>query len=75
MSRDTLLKATMNKLAQLPDEKIAEVSDFAEFLLSKSDDRILTSGIQKLAVQSKPFEFLNDEEDLYTLGDLKETYK
>jgi hypothetical protein len=32
-------------------------------------------GIQKLADKSKSFDFLKDEEDIYTLADLKETYK
>jgi len=75
MLRDTLIKNTINNIEKLPDQKIKEVLDFAEFLLSKSDDTILTEGIQKLASESKSFEFLKDEEDIYTSDDLKEIYK
>ena len=75
MLRDTLIKNTINNIEKLPDQKIKEVLDFAEFLLSKSDDTILTEGIQKLAAESKSFEFLKDEEDIYTSDDLKEIYK
>ena len=75
MLRDTLIKNTINNLEKLPDQKIKEVSDFAEFLLSKSDDMLLTEGIQKLAAESKSFEFLKDAEDIYTSDDLKEIYK
>lgn len=75
MSRDTLIKNTLNSLSKLSEQKIQEVSDFAEFLLSKSDDIVLTKGIQKLATESKSFDFLKDDEDLYAIGDLKQTYK
>ena len=59
----------------MPDTKIREVNDFADFLLSRIDDKITLEGIQKLAVDSKVFEFLKDEEDLYSVNDLKEKYK
>ena len=75
MSRDTLIKITLDNLSKLPDQKIREVADFAEFLLSKSEDLLLVEGIQKLANESKSFDFLKDEEDLYTLADLKEIYE
>jgi len=75
MSRETLIRNTLNSLSKLPEQKIQEVSDFAEFLLSKADDTVLTKGIQKLVIESKSFDFLKDDEDLYSIGDLKETYK
>jgi len=59
----------------LPDYKIRELNDFADFLLSRIDEKITVQGIQKLAADSKTFEFLKDEEDLYTINDLKERYK
>jgi len=75
MSRETLIKNTLNSLSKLPEQRIQEVSDFAEFLLSKADDTVLTKGIQKLVGESKSFDFLKDDEDLYSIEDLKETYK
>ncbi len=75
MNRRILIKETMDKIHQLPDVKIQEISDFAEFLLSKIDDEILLKGIQKLASDSKSYEYLNKEEDLYSVNDLKEKYK
>jgi hypothetical protein len=50
------------------------VSDFAEFLLSKIENQILTEGIQKLAANSKSYQFLEDDPDLYSVSDLKERY-
>jgi len=75
MNRSVLLKETIEKIHQLPDVKIQEINDFAEFLLSKIDDQILLEGIQKLTSDSKSFEYLKNEEDLYSVNDLKEKYK
>ena len=71
MNRQILIDDTFNKIKQLPDIKIREINDFADFLLSKIDDKIIQEGIPKLTSESKAFEFLKDEEDLYTLNDLK----
>jgi len=75
MSRETLIRKTIESLAKLPDQNLKEVSDFAEFLLSKIDDKVITEGIQKLTTNSEAFRFLEEEEDLYSVNDLKETYK
>ncbi len=74
MNRQVLIDNTFNKIRQLPDSKIKEINDFAEFLLSKIDDKIIQEGIHKLTSESKAFEFLKDEDDLYTVNDLKERY-
>ena len=74
MDRQVLIDNTFNKIRQLPDARIKEINDFADFLLSKIDDKIIQEGIQKLTSESKAFEFLKDEDDLYTLNDLKERY-
>lgn len=75
MTRERLIKKTIDNLSKLPDRKLKEVSDFAEFLLNRIEDQLMTEGIQKLVAESKTFEFLEDEEDLYSVRDLKERYK
>lgn len=75
MTRQKLIEKTIEKLSKLPDQQLKEVSDFAEFLLSKIEDRCLVEGIQQIAADSKSFKFLEDEEDLYSALDLKESYK
>jgi hypothetical protein len=75
MDRKVLIENIVEKIGHLPDEKIMEVNDFTEFLLSKIEDRLITEGITKLASDSKSFNFLESEEDLYTVNDLKERYK
>jgi len=75
MKRKVLIEETIEKIQQLPDVKIQEINDFADFLLSKIDDKILLEGIQKITSDSKTFEYLKNEEDLYSVNDLKEKYK
>jgi hypothetical protein len=75
MTRQILIESTLNKITQLPDIRIKEVNDFADFLLSKIDDKIILQGNQKMITDSKTFAFLQDEEDLYTVEDLKERYQ
>ncbi|MBK7255981.1 MAG: hypothetical protein IPI04_19240 [Ignavibacteria bacterium] len=75
MNRETLIKNTVNKINKLPDSEIIEVSDFTDFLICKIEDQILTKGIEEVISKSKSFDFLNEEEDLYTVKDLKERYK
>lgn len=75
MNRQVLIDSIINKIRKLPDRKIKELNDFADLLLSKIDDKIIQEGIQKLISDSKSFDYLNAEEDLYTVKDLKERYK
>jgi hypothetical protein len=71
MDRQLLISNTIKKIEQLPDNQIKEVSDFTEFLLSKIDEVIIQEGIQILVSESKTFDFLKNEEDLYSVNDLK----
>lgn len=75
MTREVLIIKTLDNLTRLPDQKLREVSDLAEFLINKIEDRLMTEGIQKLTSDSKSFKFLETEEDLYSKADLKELYK
>jgi hypothetical protein len=75
MTRETLIKKAIDNISKLPDQKLREVSDFAEFLLNKFENQLVTEGIQKLVSNSNAFKFLEDEEDLYSEKDLKEKYK
>lgn len=75
MNRQLIIKNTIDKINRLPEDKISEVEDFVDFLLSKIDNSILTENIQEITSDSKSFEYLKNEEDLYTVNDLKERYK
>lgn len=75
MSRHQLVKQVLQTVEQLPEDKISEVIDFALYMLKKHEESVLQKGIQQLVETADTFAFLQDEEDLYTLDDLKERYK
>ena len=64
----------MKAINQLPEDKAEEISDFADFVFKRYEAHELTNGIQKLASQSQAFDFLNSEDDIYSIADLKEVY-
>lgn len=75
MTREILIKKTMDNLTKLPNQKLKQVSDFTEFLLNRIENQVIGKGFQKLVYESKSFKFLEDEEELYSSNDLKEKYK
>ena len=47
MTRETLIKKTIDNLSKLPDQKLKEVSDFAEFLINRIENQFMIEGIQE----------------------------
>ncbi len=73
MTKQAIIEHTVNVINQLPEEKAVEISDFADFLIKRYEDVQLNKDLTNLA-SGKSFDFLNDEEDLYTENDIKEVY-
>lgn len=74
MTKQAIIERTLEAINQLPVDKAEEISDFAEFVRKRHDEQQLTEGIQLLGENSGAFQFLKDEEDIYTIADLKEVY-
>jgi hypothetical protein len=74
MIRQTIIERTIKALNQLPEDKAQEISDFVDFIIKRYEEHQLTEGIQKITSKSEAFNFLNEEEDVYSLSDLKEVY-
>ncbi len=74
MLKNTLINRTVETLSKLPNEKVKEVSDFVDFLYKKYEEETLQKGIESLVSDSSSFYFLKEEEDLYSVEDLKEKY-
>jgi len=74
MTRQAIIERTIKAIKQLPEEKAEEISDFADFVTKRYEEHLLTQDIQKLTSDSKTFDFLHNEEDLYSADDLKEVY-
>lgn len=75
MAKEKLIKNTLKTLYKLPDDRIKEVNNFADFVLQKYEEGIIQKGVQQLMSNSRSFEFLEDEEELYSVEDLKEKFK
>jgi len=75
MDKDILIHKTFDYLNRLPTDKVIEVAEFVEFLDQKHEEYILKKGIQTLMSDSKSYQFLEEEEELYTLDDLKMRFK
>ena len=74
MKRQIIIERTLKALNQLPEDKAMEISDFADFVFKRYEEQELTKGIQKMISESQAFDFLNNEEEIYLLADLKEVY-
>lgn len=74
MTKEAIIEKTVRLLDGLAPEKVQEVADFAEYISIKQDESELQSGIQHLISNSDAFSFLNDDEDIYSINDLKEKF-
>ena len=71
MTRQAIIERTIKAINLLPKNKAEEISDFTDFVIKRFEEHKLTEGIQLIASNRQAFEFLNEEEDLYTEADLK----
>jgi hypothetical protein len=74
MTKQTIIKRTVEIINQLPEDKAMEISDFADFLIKRYEDQVLVRDIQNTISESHSLDFLKNEEDLYSESDLKEVY-
>ena len=74
MTKQTIIKRTVEIINQLPEDKAVEISDFADFLIKRYEEQVLVRDIQHIISESHSFDFLKNEEDLYSESDLKEIY-
>ncbi len=74
MTRQVIIERTINAINQLPEDKAEEISDFADFIVKKFKENRLTIGIHQIISNGQSFNFLNEDEDLYSSNDLKVKY-
>ena len=70
MTREAIIEKTLQVINQLPQEMATEVSDFADFIAKKYEEQLLTQNIQKLVEENTVFDFLANEEEIYSTADL-----
>ena len=74
MTLQAIIERTVNAIKQLPEARAKEISDFADFVFKRFEEEQLTKGMQTLVTDSQTFDFLNEDEELYSEADLKESY-
>jgi hypothetical protein len=74
MTRQAIIQHTANIINKLPQEKAEEISEFADFVMRRHEDHLLSEGIMKITAESSSFDFLINDEDLYNETDLKEKF-
>ncbi|MCE6988041.1 hypothetical protein [Dyadobacter sp. CY323] len=74
MTKQAIIERTVEAIKQLPYDKAEEISDFADFVQKRYEENQLSQGMQKMVAESTAFAFLDDEEELYSVSDLKEVY-
>jgi uncharacterized membrane protein YgaE (UPF0421/DUF939 family) len=74
VTKEAIIQKTIQALKSLPQDKAEEISDFADFLLKKYEEQTLQKGIEKLQSQGNVFNFLNEDEELYSASDVKQRF-
>ena len=74
MNRQAIFNSTMDKIRQLPDEKIKEINDFVDFLHSKNDSALTQSGTNKSILEPNNFCFPDESEKLSYLNEPEQSY-
>ena len=72
MTRQAIIERTIKAINPLPEDKAAEILDFADLVCKRYEQYSMEQGIQKLTSDSQAFDFLHNEEDLYSVANLKE---
>ena len=74
MTRQIIIERTLKIINQLPEDKVLEISDFADFIFKRFEEHEITKGVQTMVTESQAFDFLKNEEEIYSLADLKAVY-
>lgn len=74
MTRKTIIDRTLKVINQLPEDKAEEISVFADFVMKRFEEQQLNEQLLQINQKSNAYEFLNDEENFYSVADLLEIY-
>lgn len=74
MTKQLIIERTLKAMNQLPDDKAEEISDFADFVFKRYEEQELSKGLQSIVSESTAFNFLNEEQEIYSISDLKEVF-
>ncbi len=49
-----------------------EIADFAYLILKRHEEQLMQKGIEKMISESDSFNFIKEDENLYSVADVKE---
>ncbi len=75
MTKTELIQKAIENINRLPEQQLKEINDFAEFLLSRIQQEVLSEEVSNTNITSTSYKFLEDDTDLYTVSDLKVKYE
>jgi len=71
MEREVLMRKAVHNIGQLPTIRVQEVNNLIEYLLHKTENDVITEGLQQMSFSGHVYDFLNNEPDIYSVNDLK----
>ena len=71
MECEMLMQKTIRKIEQMPATQVQKVDDFVEYIIRRTNDAMITDGLQQLSSCGNTYDFLYDEPDIYSVDDLK----
>ena len=74
MTKEAIIEKTIKTLNILPSENVWVIADFADFIMKKHNESTVQIGNYRLLPGSEAFSFLNDDEVLYSVKDIKKKY-
>ena len=74
MSKKEIIEKIINAINQLPQEKAEEISNFTDYIYNQYEVELLRAGMVVLTDESNSFEFIKNEDDVYSIADVKKIY-
>ena len=74
MSKKEIIEKIINAINQLPQEKAEEISNFIDYIYNQYEEELLRAGMFVLTDESNSFEFIKNEDDVYSIADVKKIY-
>jgi hypothetical protein len=72
MKKQLIIEKTLKAINQFPNDKAVEISDFADFLFKRYEEEELAKGLQSVISESKTFFILREDDEIYSIKDLKD---
>lgn len=74
MVQKSIIQKTIFTISKLSQNNVQEVADFADFLLAKQENDEIQKLTYRTLDESESFDFLNEEEEIYSLSDAKKFF-